>query len=120
MRKVAALLALLATGCASSFGTDIPLASGSYVFQHRFAEHPQMSSITFNVTIDGDKITLTNPKAADPFPAGIIEQGQLVWHQASSSWIIAHSDADQFAPEVGGCSEGPHVVDLHAKVYWTC
>ena len=120
MRRFAALLALLATGCASSFGADVPLASGNYVFQHRFAEHPQMPSVTFNVAIDGDEITLTNPRAADPFPAGIIEKGQLMWHPASSSWIIAHSEADQFAPEVGGCSDGPHVVDLHAKVYWTC
>lgn len=28
------------------------------------------------------------------------------------------SDAD--APQVGGCSEGPDVVDLVRKIYWTC
>ena len=90
------------------------------MFQHRFAEHPSVPSIRLNATVRGDKITLTNPKAADPFPAGVVETGQLMWHQASGSWVIGHSDNDKGAAEFGGCRDGPHVVDLAAKIYWTC
>jgi hypothetical protein len=117
--RIFALIAISAAGCTSQ-NKPIPLADGQYVFQHRFAEQPTIPSINLNVTIDGDKIILINPTASDPFPAGVIEQGQLMWHAASKSWIIGHADSDKTAPEVGGCSDGPEVVDLSAKVYWTC
>lgn len=79
-----------------------------------------MSSITLTATIRAGQITLTNNERADVFPIGVIAEGTLMWHSKSEQWIIGDGDADRSADEVGGCSEGPEVVDLVRRVYWTC
>ena len=99
---------------------DIPLQSGTYVFQHRYAEQPNMSSFKLNARIKGRHIVLTNPKASEPFPAGVLAEGELFWHAPSSQWIIVTDPEDRQAPEAGGCSDGPETVDLVNKIYWTC
>ena len=43
-----------------------------------------------------------------------------MWHSASGQWIIGQSPADKAAAEVGGCSDGPPVIDLTARIFWTC
>ena len=112
--------AMLCTACSAPADPPVPLASGQYTFQHRYAEHPTMPSMRVTVTIRGTHLTVTNPVAADPFPAGDIAEGQLMWHGASAQWIISEDDADRLAQDVGGCSDGPEVVDLEQKIYWTC
>lgn len=114
------VMAMLASGCSAANGPAIPLRSGQYVFQHRFAEHPTLPSITLQVTIAESHITVANPVASDPFPAGVLAEGQLMWHAASQQWIIGHDASDKSIPEVGGCSDGPETVDLVNKIYWTC
>lgn len=99
---------------------DIPLKSGNYVFQHRYAEQPNMSSFKLTARIKGRHIVLTNPKASEPFPAGVLTEGELFWHAPSSQWIIVTVPEDRQASEAGGCSDGPEVVDLLQKIYWTC
>ncbi|KAF1720916.1 hypothetical protein SAMN06296416_101318 [Pseudoxanthomonas wuyuanensis] len=79
-----------------------------------------MPSFSLTATIDGTHIVLINPKASGPFPAGIIAEGELMWHAGSRQWIIGHKDTDRTLPDVGGCSDGPEVVDLVGKIYWTC
>lgn len=99
---------------------SIPLASGTYVFQHRFAEQPDIQGTPLRATIHGSHIVIVNSEAADPFPAGIIAEGRLMWHARSGQWIIGHKATDRKARNVGGCSGGPEVVDLAHRVYWTC
>ena len=112
----------LLVGCAGTAGTQppLPLLSGQYVFQHRFAEHPNLPSIRLTAKIDGNKITLINQDRFDVFPQGVIKQGTLAWHAPSGQWMIVEQAQDVHALEVGGCSDGPEVVDLKNKVYWTC
>ena len=114
------LLALAITACQSS--AEPPLSSGDYVFVHRFAEAEQSTipSIKLDVQIRGRHIVLTNNDKTEVFPAGVIEEGTLMWHASSHQWIIGTEPADADAPEVGGCSDGPAVVDLERKIYWTC
>ena len=116
------LLALLVAPTVSGSATDPqpPLATGHYVFQQRFAEHPSLGGMDVKVIIQGAHIVVVNPRASDPFPAGVLAEGELLWHPASRQWIIGHDAADRAAPEVGGCSDGPEVIDLSARVYWTC
>ena len=110
----------LASVCSAEDAPTIPLASGQYDFQHRFAEQPTIPSIKLLVTIAGSHIVVINPKASDPFPAGTLAEGQIMWHASSRQWIIGHEASDKFASDVGGCSDGPETVDLVNKIYWTC
>jgi hypothetical protein len=98
----------------------VPIASGHYVFEHRFAEHPDMRSIPLEAMIDGDRIVLTNEIDSVVFPRGVVVEGRLAWHAATQQWIIAQESADANAADVGGCSDGPEVIDLEKRIYWTC
>ena len=113
-------VATVVSACSAASAPAIPLTSGQYVFQHRFAEHPTIPSIKLQVTISGSHIVVVNPTASDPFPAGTLAEGQLMWHAASQQWIIGHEASDKSASDVGGCSDGPETVDLVNKIYWTC
>ena len=53
-------------------------------------------------------------------PLGLIDEGALGFHKRSNQWIIVRSKTDLEANEVGGCSDGPTVVDLKNKIYWSC
>lgn len=97
-----------------------PLASGQYIFQHHFAEQPNLPSIPVVARIDGNHIVLVNASASDVFPKGVIAEGTLMWHAASKQWIIGNDPSDRTAKAVGSCSEGPEVVDLERLIYWTC
>lgn len=119
--RAGVVLATLLAACATTPGAPpLPLPSGTYEFRHRYAEHPDIPSLVLQARIDGRRIVLVNPVAADPFPAGVLAEGELAWHAASSQWIIVSSPEDAAATDVGGCSDGPEVVDLVARVYWTC
>ena len=72
------------------------------------------------VTLKGNEISIVKPNSGGPFPQGEIAKGTLFWHVASEQWIIVTSDEDRMATEVGGCSDGPEVVDLKKRIYWTC
>jgi hypothetical protein len=97
-----------------------PLPSGHYTFQHKHAEHPNLQSISLKAKVKGRHITLINEGHSAVFPRGVIAEGTFLWHQPSKQWIIGHSKADQAAKEVGGCSDGPEVVDLENRIYWSC
>ena len=79
-----------------------------------------MSSITLIAEIIDDHIELTNADSDSVFPFGLIDEGTLMWHAASQQWIIGDSEEDRKAADVGGCSDGPSVVDLVKLEYWTC
>ena len=120
MKQLLAFALILLASCQSATDPAIPLGTGSYKFQHRYAEHPTMPSFQLEARISGKHIVLTIPEAAGPFPAGVLAEGELMWHPASKRWIIGEKPSDRSLQEVGGCSDGPEVVDLVRKIYWTC
>lgn len=101
-------------------GPLLPIPSGRYVFEHRYAEHPDMRSIRLEAMIEGDHIVLVNWSDSAVFPKGVLAEGRLMWHAASRQWIVGEQDSDAQAAEVGGCSDGPAVIDLEKRIYWTC
>ena len=116
---------MLVAACTTSVGAtpvqSAPLPDGDYTFAHRFAEHPTMLSITMHVRVRGQRVAVTNDDGpTDVFERGVVDEGLLLWHAASRQWIIGDTEADKDAPEVGGCSGGPEVIDLAKKIYWTC
>jgi|SRR6478672_3137267 len=120
MKRSIALIALLTSLAAQGSGLPPPLPSSQYAFQHKFAEQPELPSIPLVAQINGFHIVLINEANSPVFPKGTIAEGTLMWHAASGQWIIGHNDSDRYAPSVGGCSDGPEVVDLVQKIYWTC
>ncbi|KGQ20260.1 hypothetical protein LF41_796 [Lysobacter dokdonensis DS-58] len=105
---------------AASAAPARPIADGDYTFHHRFAEHPFIPSVDMQASIRAGRITITNPSPSAALPGGVIADGRLLWNAHASQWIIALFPADSEATEVGGCSDGPEVVDLEKRIYWTC
>lgn len=79
-----------------------------------------MQGAELKATIEGRHIELVNEGDSTIFPRGVVSRGDLLWHAKSRQWIISDDPADRDAAEVGGCSDGPEVVDLVARIYWTC
>ncbi|HEY1137241.1 MAG TPA: hypothetical protein VGE64_07110 [Xanthomonadaceae bacterium] len=98
----------------------LPIRNGEYAFRHRSAEHPNLPAHPLVARITGTRIVLLNRKASSVFPIGVVAEGDLMWHAASKQWILGKDAADRTAEEVGGCSDGPEVVDVKKRVYWTC
>lgn len=119
MRRIALALFLASGGSAAS-APSIPLPSGDYLFTHRFSEHPGIESLRLEVRIRGNQVVVVNPVASDPFPAGVLDEGTLMWHAGAGQWIIGHDESDRDLQDVGGCTGGPEVIDLVNRVYWTC
>ena len=120
MRYALLLLTVVTSACENTASLEPPLPSGEYSFAHRHAERPDIPSIQLTVQIHGGRIVLINSGRTDVFPAGLIEEGTLMWHASSAQWIIGSEAADAEASDVGGCSDGPSVVDLQRRIYWTC
>ena len=119
MKSVVLFLgASLLAACAS--GPRLPIAPGVYQFQQRFAEHPSMQGAELKATIEGHRNELVNEGDSKVFPRGLVEKGILHWHARTGQWIIVSGPGDAGADEVGGCSDGPTVIDLVARIYWTC
>lgn len=98
----------------------LPIANGTYTFLVKHTEHPDIPGGTLQAEIVDDRITLVSKPGASVFLAGVVEEGRLQWHASSGRWIIGDSEADASAPDAGGCSDGPSVIDLKQRIYWTC
>ena len=124
MKRLSVLLAygVLVASCtpAEDAGPSVPLEDGEYVFSHRFAEHPNISSIEVRVQLSGNRITVINDNEDSVFPVGLLESGTLMWHSGASRWVIVESAEELSATEVGGCSDGPTTIDLDQRIFWTC
>ena len=119
--KLSLVLIVLAAGATKAGERPSPtLPSGDYTFEHRFAEHPTIPSVALVARIDAGHITLVNEDASGVFDVGVVAEGTLMWHARSGRWIIAQQPSDREAIEVGGCSDGPEVIDLQQRIYWTC
>jgi hypothetical protein len=97
--------------------------NGTYTYAIAFAEWQGKSlGSTCTVIIKGDSVkvihdgkgTLSGNKG------DIIDQGVMMKHTRTGNWIIAHNPEDKDAEEVGGCSDGPSVIDFKRKKFWRC
>lgn len=120
MKSLVACFSVGAFSALSACAPASPIPSGQYIFQHRFAEHPTLPSVPLTARIDALHITLINQTRSDIFHMGIVAEGTLMWHAPSKQWIIGDKDSDRHVRDVGGCSDGPEVIDLQQKIYWTC
>ena len=96
---------------------------GTYTYSIAFAEWNGKSlGATCTVIIKGDSIKVVhNGKANMTGKKGdILDQGIIMKHTTTGKWIIGHSKKDKDAKEIGGCSDGPSVIDFKRKKFWSC
>ena len=98
-------------------------ADGTYLYDIAFSEYRGESmGEKVTVIISGDSIkvvyegdgNLSNAKAGTVFG-----QGMLRKHK-SGRWIISQSPEDTEIDEVGGCTDGPEVIDFEEEKFWMC
>ena len=90
--------------------------SGTYEYEVAFAESSGKSlGSTVTVLISGDSIKIINNGRLSGKKGQIIEHGKIMKHKSTGQWIIATKPQDEFAEEVGGCSDGPRVIDFTNK-----
>jgi hypothetical protein len=116
--RVLSLLCLLPFAGAAA--ERLHIRDGEHAFRHRSAEHPNLSAHPLVARITGTRLVLVNRKPSSVLPLGVVAEGDLMWNAASKQWILGNDSVDRTAEEVGGCSDGPEVVDLRRRVYWTC
>jgi hypothetical protein len=96
---------------------------GYYTYSIAFAEWNGKSlGATCNVLIKGDSIkVIHNGKGNLTGKKGdILDEGILMRHKKTGKWIIGRSPNDVNAKEIGGCSDGPSVIDFKNKKWWSC
>jgi hypothetical protein len=120
VKRLLPLIIFISASIDVSAEPKLPIRSGQYRFQHHYAEQPNLQSIPLVAKISGHHIVLINQVQSEVFPKGIIAQGTLMWHAKSKQWIIGEDKSDRYINDIGGCSDGPEVVDLERKIYWTC
>jgi hypothetical protein len=96
--------------------------NGTYTYQVAFAEWQGKSmGATVLVKIKGDSIyVIHNGGSLSGQKGEVIDSGIIMKHRKTGQWIIGHTPGDKDAPEVGGCSEGPSVIDFNRKKFWLC
>jgi hypothetical protein len=73
------------------------------------------------VIINKDSITVVhNGKPSLTGNKGdVLVQGIILKHK-SGKWIIGRSKKDRYASDIGGCSDGPIVIDFKRKIVYLC
>ena len=119
MKHLITSTAFLASFSVAAAMPELPIQAGRYTFQHKMSEQPNITNAPVKVAIKGRYVVVTS-ESGGVFPKGVIEEGTLMWHAKSRQWIIGHNASDRYAEEVGGCSDGPLVIDLKNKIFWSC
>ena len=97
--------------------------NGTYTYSIAFEEWGGKSlGATCTVRIKGNSIWIIhNGKANLTGKKGeIMDEGVIMKHKKTGKWIIAHSPKDAYAKDIGGCSDGPSVIDFKHKKWWKC
>lgn len=120
--KLKSLLPLaLLVFCSSAALSQKP-ADGDYTYKVAFAEWQGRSqNCTVLVRIKGDSIqVIHNGGGLSGKKGEVIDSGMIMKHSRTGKWIIAHDKKDRNAKTIGGCTDGPAVIDFDRKVFWLC
>ncbi|MBW7871310.1 MAG: SH3 domain-containing protein [Flavobacteriia bacterium] len=97
--------------------------NGKYTYSVYIAEFGFVTENAASVIIDNDKIKIISIRddiQGMSYKKGdIIEEGTIMLHK-SGVWIIALHKNDVYSEEVGGCSDGPTVIDFNKKQVIVC
>jgi hypothetical protein len=95
---------------------------GTYTYSIAFAEWQGKSlGATCTVIIKGDSVKVVhNGKGNLTGNKGDIIDAGIIMNHKSGKWIIGHNAKDKNATDIGGCSDGPRVIDFKNKKVWSC
>ena len=86
-----------------------------------FAEwYDKSTNVTCIVIREDSLFTIINDGSLNGNKNEVIESGILRIHEKTGQTILTKDPNDIYAPEIGGCSDGPIVVDLENKVIEFC
>ena len=95
---------------------------GIYQFDVAFAEWQGKSmGVKMTITIKGDsaKVVYEGYGSLTAKIGELIDEGTIMKHK-SGQWIIGTDPKDKELDEVGGCTDGPAIIDFDEKKYWMC
>jgi hypothetical protein len=96
---------------------------GIYTYSIAFAEWGGRTlGSTCLVKIKGDSIYVIHNgnKSVSGKKGDIFDSGIIMKHTKTGKWIIGHNKKDVNAKEIGGCSDGPTIIDFKRKIWWNC
>jgi hypothetical protein len=96
------------------------IASGKYVFTVTSAEWNGKKMGTCIVIVAKDSVKIISDGSVGGKKGEVWDAGILARHKKTGSWIVCHSHKDIYAEEVGGCSDGPHVLNFIKKIFDAC
>ena len=118
MSKYWIILLFVAISCSSTPRTP---ENGTYDYRIEFAEFVEGAmTVPCKVQFKNDSVFVINIE--DNFlgaKGDTLDTGILTMHK-SGRWIILHNEDELNADEVGGCTDGPTVIDIEKKIYWMC
>ncbi|MES1220595.1 MAG: hypothetical protein ABUT20_34150 [Bacteroidota bacterium] len=97
--------------------------NGVYTYKIAFAEWGGKTlgaTCTVIIKVDSIKIVHNGKANLSGNKGDIMDEGIIMKHKKTGKWIIAHTHSDAYAKEIGGCSDGPTVIDFKNKKWWTC
>jgi hypothetical protein len=97
-------------------------ASGTYRYDMAFAEWDGKSmgeKVTVIVTGDSIRVVYEGDGTLTAEKGEILEEGRILKHK-SGAWIIAHHEHEANLDEIGGCSDGPRIIDFKNQKFWFC
>ncbi len=102
--------------------SEIP-PNGTYRFDMAFAEFQgQSMGEKVTVVINGESIRIIyegDGQLSQIKKGAIINEGKIMKHK-TGVWIIGKNAADAQLDEIGGCTDGPAIIDFKNKKYWMC
>jgi hypothetical protein len=75
------------------------------------------------VIIKGDSITVIEDsgQGIDSAENGtIMDRGKIMKHKKTGKWIIADSPADVNEEDIGGCTDGPTIIEFDNRIFHAC
>lgn len=95
--------------------------NGQYTYKIAFVESNGKLSGSCKVLIKDGKIKVMHDGSKlSGKKDKVIDKGTLMRHKTTGKWIIGHDIKDQFAKEIGGCTDGPIEIDFKKKIIYLC
>ena len=98
-------------------------SDGVFIYDIYFAEWNKFLGDTALVIIHNNQVTVLFKEGnITGLKQGMVLDKGILYKHKSGQWIITTQNIpdDINTSEVGGCSDGPSVIDFKNKIYWMC